>query len=636
MATIVSDLVSHLMCGEAISANDAVYIDSSDGKIYKFDPTDDTQTFAGIAKEAGVLNDFIRVVQSGRVKGFSGLNAGKFVYASTTVPGGFQLVEPAASQKIILGIAKSATELTVNGALGIKPGGDGGGGGLDVFYIENMEGLANVSDFATGNNTTFLGGGTLQGTLAVEDVAPISGLKSLKYTQAAGSLNDYFASPIIELDLKQRGNITGVTFYYEYDGNPEDIRFVVYDLTNSVELTGVHLYLQPTTHATRYQFSVEIPQGCEEIKYGIQVQQENSGAVLKLDDVEFKLGDIYPDVGYDGLIKLDSETPCMTKTSATALSLKGGTSISVGGARIHFDTDTSVIMPTLVGGTDYAVYVCYDSTVRASDNFLAPVGYNTSNSRKIGGFHYGLVSPTETVAGGQFPTSGNGMIWTQGDVDKIKGINEFSIWDLKFRPSCEDPRGMALVSGQFWADIYFCGTNHEVNGTSKAGTDVASGTVLPKRPTMYGGNGTITYASGTAFNFKEIAASHGKRCPTYAEFSALAYGTTENISLGGASSTIPITKREPRFTSKWGMEQVTGHHWTWGFEVSSITGSSSYQDATEGRGQVYGVGVSNALFGGNRAHGAGSGSRCSHWGGAPWDSSWPVGLRSVADHVKLN
>lgn len=636
MSTIISDLVSHLQCGEAISANDAVYIDSSDGKIYKFTPTDDTQTFAGIAKEAGVLNDFIRVSQSGRIKGFTGLTPGAFVYASTTVPGGFQLVEPAASQKIILGIAKSATELTVNGALGIKPGGDGGGGGLDVFYIENMEGLANVSDFATGNNATFLGGGTLQGTLAVEDVSPISGLKSLKYTQAAGSLNDYFASPTIELDLKQRGNITGVTFYYEYDGNPEDIRFVVYDLTNSVELTGVHLYLQPTTHATRYQFSVEIPQGCEEIKYGVQVQQENSGAVLKLDDVEFKLGDIYPDVGYDGLIKLDSETPCMTKTSATALSLKGGTSISVGGARIHFDTDTSVIMPTLVGGTDYAVYVCYDSTVRASDNFLAPVGYNTSNSRKIGGFHYGLVSPTETVAGGQFPTSGNGMIWTQGDVDKIKGINEFSIWDLKFRPSCEDPRGMALVSGQFWADIYFCGTNHEVNGTSKAGTDVASGTVLPKRPTMYGGNGTATYASGTAFNFKEIAASHGKRCPTYAEFSSLAYGTTEGISLGGASSTIPTTKREPRFTSKWGMEQVTGHHWTWGFEVAGITGSSSYQDVTEGRGQVYGIGVSNALFGGHRVSGANSGSRCSNWRTAPWVSDWNVGLRSVADHVKLN
>ena len=57
------------------------------------------------------------------------------------------------------------------------------------------------------------------------------------------------------------------------------------------------------------------------------------------------------------------------------------------------------------------------------------------------------------------------MIWTQADVDRIKGINEFSIWDVKFRPSCEDPRGMALVSGQFWADIYFTNTNHEVNGT---------------------------------------------------------------------------------------------------------------------------------------------------------------------------
>lgn len=286
MATIVSDLVSHLQCGEAISANDAVYIDSSDGKIYKFTPTDDTQTFAGIAKEAGVLNDFIRVSQSGRIKGFTGLIPGAFVYASVTVPGSFQLVEPAPSQKVILGIAKSATELIINGGLGIKPGGDGGGGGLDAYYIENMEGLANVSDFATGNNATFLGGGSLQGSLVIDDVAPISGLKSLKYTQAAGSLNDYFASDIINIDLKQQNNTSGMTLYFEYDGNDNDMCFVVWDVTNNQRLSSEVAFVKKTGKAQRYSLSFYVPTSCTQIRWGAQVLVENIGAELVIDDVE--------------------------------------------------------------------------------------------------------------------------------------------------------------------------------------------------------------------------------------------------------------------------------------------------------------------------------------------------------------
>ena len=158
MATIVNDLVSYLQCGEAISANDAIYIDDVTGKVFKYDVTDDTKVFAGIAKEAGVLDDYIRVVQSGRVKGFSGLTAGKFVYASVTTPGGFQLVEPVASQKIILGIAKSATELVINGGLGIKPGGDGRWWSRRITSRIWKASLG-IGDFAQGNNAAFMGGG---------------------------------------------------------------------------------------------------------------------------------------------------------------------------------------------------------------------------------------------------------------------------------------------------------------------------------------------------------------------------------------------------------------------------------------------------------------------------------------------
>lgn len=337
----------------------------------------------------------------------------------------------------------------------------------------------------------------------------------------------------------------------------------------------------------------------------------------------------------DGLVKADTESPAFIKTGANTISVKAGTSIMVNGTNVAFSSQTAVVMPTLTPGTDYAIYACDDGTIRASDNWTAPSGYTTTNSKKIGGFHYGLVLSTETLAGGGFATTGSGMIWTQSDVDKIKGINQFSIWDLKFRPSCPDPRGMALVNNAFWVDIYFTGTNHEVNGTSKAGTDVASGTVPPKKPTVFGGNGTATYPSGNWWNFSDILKAHGKRFLSFQEFPAAAFGVTEAQSLGGAATTIPVTKRENGYTSKWGLEQASGHHWTWGAEVSGITGSATWTANTEGRGSTYAANIAAPLYGGARGDAAGSGSRASHWDGSPTGSGWSIGVRAACDHLKL-
>lgn len=286
MATIVSDIVSHLQCGEAIAIRDAIHIDDVTGKIVKYDALNPAHVFSGIAKEAGVLDDFIRVVQTGRVRGFTGLTPGQFVYASTTAAGSFQLVEPIASQKVVLGIAKSATELTLNGGLGIKPGGEGGGGGLDAFYTEDMEGLADTTGFSKGNNALFMGGGTMQGTLDLESVSPISDLKSLKYTQAAGSINDYFASELIDLDLKQRDGTSGMTFYFKYDGNDNDGRFVVYDVTNSREIASEVNFVKLANKSTRYSLSFYVPASCTQIRWGYKVLVANVGKILLIDDVE--------------------------------------------------------------------------------------------------------------------------------------------------------------------------------------------------------------------------------------------------------------------------------------------------------------------------------------------------------------
>ena len=360
---------------------------------------------------------------------------------------------------------------------------------------------------------------------------------------------------------------------------------------------------------------------------GTNIKTINSQSLLGSGDITISGGGSTP----YGFFKSDSSSVVFTKTAARTISIKAGTSIMVASTLVTIATDTAVVMPSLTGGTDYAIYACTDGTVRADASFTNPTGYTTNNSRMIGGFHYGLVAAGTTVAGGSFATTGNGMIWTQADVDKIAGVNQYSLWDLKFRPLC-DPRGMALCAGRTWVDIYFCGTNHIANGTSKAGTDIASGTVLPRKPLEFGGNGTTTYPAPTWWDFSEIVNSHKKRLIHEQEFVLAAFGVTENQSIDATASTYPTTQRNAGYTSKYGLEQASGHHYTWGEDSA---GSASAWVANGGRGQSYNNSIVRVLLGGNRTDGANSGSRCVVWSYLPANCNWYVGVRAAADHTIL-
>ena len=341
------------------------------------------------------------------------------------------------------------------------------------------------------------------------------------------------------------------------------------------------------------------------------------------------------------LLKVDSTTPVFIKTAASTISIKAGTNAF----GQYFATQTAVVMPTLTMGTDYAIYVCNDGTVRADSSFTNPTGYTTLNSWLIGGFHYGLVAAGTTVAGGSFATTGNGMIWTQADVDKIAGINTYSIWDLKFRPRQADPRGMVLV-GNVWVDIYLTSTAVDTNGTSKAGSNIASGTVLPIIPAEFGGNGSTTYPSLNWWVANELARSQKKRMMWEHEFVQAAFGVTENQSIDATASTYPTTQRNAGYTSKYGIEQASGHHWIWGQDSNAyqdVTSAGSWKqvDGNTGaagseRGQIYTFGtygLVRVILGGARANGAYSGSRASLWSNDPWGSSWNFGLRAACDHL---
>lgn len=340
------------------------------------------------------------------------------------------------------------------------------------------------------------------------------------------------------------------------------------------------------------------------------------------------------------LSKADKTTPALVKTGANTLAIKAGTTVYLSGGVVSFASQTAVSMPALSAGEDYCVWVLPNGTAQATaDPYTAPASAPVSGALKIGGFHYGLVASGTTVAGGSFATTGAGMIWTQSDVDAIAGIDAWSIWDLNCRPACPiaEVRGMTSVRDsngipQFWFDAYFCSQNHIANGTSRFNTNVASGTVLPRIPLIFGGNGSNNYSTMTWYEAAEIAFSHGKRLMSYQEFAAAAFGVTENQSLGGASSTIPATARQAGYTSKWGGEQMTGHHWTWGDTAHGVSGTAWVSGAN--RGQTYGTPFA-ALFGGARGSAAYSGSRCSYWIFVAWVSDWTIGLRAACDHLNL-
>lgn len=340
------------------------------------------------------------------------------------------------------------------------------------------------------------------------------------------------------------------------------------------------------------------------------------------------------------LVKTDPEAPCLIKTSATTLAIKAGSHVKIGVGYVSLVAQTTVTMPAvLTPGEDYAVFVHPDGAASAvADPFFAPAAAPVLGALKIGGFHYGLVAPGTTPASGGFATtgftnSGGNYPWTQARVDRIAGINEFSIWDLTHRSKGEQ-HGFAFdPARKVWAAIYFCSPDHITNGISRYNTPVASGTVLPKIPVGddYCGDGVMTYGRFTAYEAVEILSSHGCRLITEDEFISVAFGVTEKQSLGGAASTIPATKREPGYTSRIGLEQATGHIWTIGGPLTSVGGSAWAADP--GRGSLYGT-SGLPLFGGNRADAASSGSRASYWSGVFWDSHWTIGLRAACDHYQ--
>ena len=295
----------------------------------------------------------------------------------------------------------------------------------------------------------------------------------------------------------------------------------------------------------------------------------------------------------------------------SAFSVKTATrlTVEVNGAAVDIPAETLVTMPANpTVGQDYAIWAKPDGSLEATANHTTPP---ITGSRKVGGFHYAPGGNATAQAGG----------------DSTPGINSYSFWDLKWRPACADPRGMALVADGFWMDIYLTGVDAITNGSSRYNVLIADGSSPPKVPALFGGDGSANYGSYTWFEAQELSAAFGKRTPTQMEYMAACYGVTEASSRG----TDPVnTILDAARTSKWGLIGATGNLWIWGEEL----GGPNSTVATEGRGTT--TNMPNAsLLGGYWYDGSFSGSRCSFWNLAASNSFNNIGSRFACDHLQL-
>src|SRR6056297_3725508 len=145
----------------------------------------------------------------------------------------------------------------------------------------------------------------------------------------------------------------------------------------------------------------------------------------------------YPLADYSaGLFaKADTQQVAWTKTGNGTAETQTALTIEVNGSVVNIASGTSISMPSLSAGTDYAIWCAPDGTLEADASFSTPP---TVNGRRVSGFHYA-------------PGGNASFDLDAGDGGTTPQINEFSFYDLSWRPSVPDPRGLTLVGdGAFW------------------------------------------------------------------------------------------------------------------------------------------------------------------------------------------
>ena len=341
-------------------------------------------------------------------------------------------------------------------------------------------------------------------------------------------------------------------------------------------------------------------------------------------------------------------------SGANELTLVDNCVIAVGGSGIFKTANTLLNASNLdVGsafavGSDYYVYIC-DSRIDGEDekyiislNSTYPSGWNASNSRKIGGFHYGRC---RKVDGNMQPVNGSGVIFGAGWESAVSnGIVPRSVWTLGHRPKCS-PEAMVYLGGGTWVDIYL----NSDDGANGLKSDYG---VAP----MTGTEGMNWYT------FTERLMKSGKRMPDYSEFVAYAFGSPQGLADANTNAWSATTNTGRGTTgsvvnavSAVGCVDAVGRVWEWLNDL--ITRAQHATDATYHKTEAWGWDLTSPLrdaatkydvgniyqyyhaslaaliAGGSWINGANAGARAVDCSISPWNVSAYIGVRGACDSL---
>ena len=292
-------------------------------------------------------------------------------------------------------------------------------------------------------------------------------------------------------------------------------------------------------------------------------------------------------------------------------------------------------------GNDYYIYICdptngndlvdENEVYKISLSSSYPAGWNSSNSRKIGGFHYGAVRNVDSY---YRPVNNNRtLLGADWESSVYTGIVPNSIWTLLHKPRC-NPEGMVYLGNGLWGDIYLASDN-EANGLqSKYNTYPLTGA---ENLNWYG--------------FVERATLVNKRLATYSEYCAAALGSPagqdNNLYAWTASSNTTRNNCGTILyaTSSYNVRDLVGNVWKWIDETVDITTSNSVSEwagvkdalqeggiLTGSCGDIHGYQSFRALaVGGNMNSSTNAGRRTVSVKFYPWDQNPNIGAWCVCE-----
>ena len=247
------------------------YEEDGTSAIISVDPSDEYFTF----------NNRVDLADELHVQGLTQIN-NRFVVVSTAFPSRPCPIMTTAERDLTTPAEADCIYQTDDNQLEIYDGvewiavGSGSGtGGLDTFYTQTFEKSSFAID-SSGNNATWDNGGSLDGVQSIETVAPISGKRTFEYTGGASSNNDWIKVEVIDLDLKQRGEIIKMRLMSDSSSFANDITVVVYDETNSAELTTSLDKITASLGRTFYEYTFETLDSTAQISWGVHM---NNGVV---------------------------------------------------------------------------------------------------------------------------------------------------------------------------------------------------------------------------------------------------------------------------------------------------------------------------------------------------------------------